>query len=143
MCMIERASHGIRLCGTRWRGRLAVPARSGEHRPLNLGRNAERATIERTLAAARAYRGGVLLIRGEAGIGKTALLEHARSAAMTSAFRVESAAGVESETQFAFAGLHQLCAPLMDRAASLPGPQQNALNVAFGLHEGAAPDRFL
>ena len=118
-------------------------ARSGEHRPLNLGRNAERATIERTLAAARAYRGGVLLIRGEAGIGKTALLEHARSAAMTSAFRVESAAGVESETQFAFAGLHQLCAPLMDRAASLPGPQQNALNVAFGLHEGAAPDRFL
>src|SRR5688572_12591991 len=118
-------------------------ARSGEHRPLNLGRHAERATIERTLAAARAYRGGVLLVRGEAGIGKTALLEHARSAAMTSGFRVESAAGVESETQFAFAGLHQLCAPLLDRAAALPGPQQNALNVAFGLHEGAAPDRFL
>jgi predicted ATPase len=56
---------------------------------------------------------------------------------------VQSAAGAESETQFAFAGLHQLCAPLLDRAAALPDPQQDALHVAFGQRQGTAPDRFL
>lgn len=83
------------------------------------------------------------MVRGEAGIGKTALLEHARQTALTAAFRVESSVGVESETQFAFAGLHQLCAPLLDRTGTLPEPQQTALGVAFGLHGGTAPDRFL
>jgi DNA-binding CsgD family transcriptional regulator len=83
------------------------------------------------------------VVRGEAGIGKTALLEHARDTAHPSGFRVEFATGVESETQFAFAGLHQLCAPLLDRIGALPDPQQAALSVAFGLHGGAAPDRFL
>ena len=82
-------------------------------------------------------------MRGEAGIGKTALLEHARDAADSSGFRVESSTGVESESQFAFAGLHQLCAPLLDRIRVLPDPQQSALGVAFGLRGGAAPDRFL
>lgn len=95
------------------------------------------------LASAHADKGGVLVVRGEAGIGKTALLEHARNTAMTSGYRVESAAGVESETQSAFAGLHPLCAPLLDRADALPAPQHAALNVAFGLQAGAAPDRFL
>lgn len=82
-------------------------------------------------------------MRGEAGIGKTALLEHARDTAVPLGFRVESSVGVESETQFAFAGLHQLCAPLLDRMDALPDPQQTALNVAFGLHDGTAPDAFL
>ncbi len=117
--------------------------RAGAHRLSLLGRRTERATIEQVLARAQAGQGGVLVVRGEAGIGKTALLEYARDTATTSGFRVEHAAGVESETQFAFGGLHQLCAPLLDRAGALPGPQQTALGVAFGTHSGAAPDRFL
>lgn len=108
-----------------------------------LGRRAERQAIDQLLAQARAGRSGAIVVRGEAGIGKTALLEHARDSSAPSGFRVESSAGVESETQFAFAGLHQLCAPLLDHAAALPDPQQAALGVAFGLHDGAAPDRFL
>src|SRR5690606_13196305 len=108
-----------------------------------LGRRAECAALEQVLTGSATGQSGVLVVRGEAGIGKTALLEHARTTAAMSGFRVESAAGVESETQFAFAGLHQLCAPLLDRAGALPPPQQTALGVAFGLHEGAAPDRFL
>lgn len=85
----------------------------------------------------------MLVLRGEAGIGKTALLEHARDAAMSSGFAVESATGAESESQFAFAGLHQLCAPLWSHATALPAPQRTALGVAFGQQDGAAPDRFL
>ena len=95
------------------------------------------------LTRAQAGQGGVLVVRGEAGIGKTALLEDACATATGLGFRAEQAAGVESETQFVFAGLHQLCAPLLDRAGALPEPQQAALGVAFGLREGAAPDRFL
>ena len=95
------------------------------------------------VSRARAGRSGVLVVRGEAGIGKTALLEHGREAADASGFRVESSIGVAAETQFAFAGLHQLCAPLLDRADALPDPQRSALGVAFGRQGGAAPDRFL
>ncbi|WP_304502072.1 LuxR family transcriptional regulator [Brachybacterium sp. FME24] len=108
-----------------------------------VGRRSEHDVIEKLLALARTGHSGALVVRGEAGIGKTAVLEHAQSRAGLSAFRVESSAGVESEAQFAFAGLHQLCAPLLDRTHSLPEPQQAALGVAFGLHGGAAPDRFL
>src|SRR5690606_26941712 len=108
-----------------------------------LGRRAEREAIEDLLAQAKAGRSGTLVVRGEAGIGKTAILEHARGTAAPSGFRVEYSAGAESERQFAFAGLHQLCAPLLDRARALPEPQQAALGVAFGLRGGAAPDRFL
>jgi DNA-binding CsgD family transcriptional regulator/tetratricopeptide (TPR) repeat protein len=108
-----------------------------------LGRRAERDTVERLLVDARAGRSGALVIRGEAGIGKSALLEHARDTAVTSGFRVENVFGVESETQLGFAGLHQLCGPLLDRTGALPDPQQTALGVAFGLRGGAAPDRFL
>ncbi|MFW2514359.1 ATP-binding protein [Demequina sp. SO4-13] len=108
-----------------------------------VGRRSERAVIEKFLALARSGHSGSLVVRGEAGIGKTAVIEHARLTARASGFRVESSVGVESETQFAFAGLHQLCAPLLDRANALPAPQQDALGVAFGLHGGAAPDRFL
>ncbi|WP_226832235.1 AAA family ATPase [Brachybacterium sp. FME24] len=108
-----------------------------------LGRRAERDAVDKLLSSARAGRSGALVVRGEAGIGKTALLEHTRDEAVSAGFRVESSIGVEPESQFAFAGLHQLCAPLLDRAGALPAPQQSALRVAFGQHDGAAPDWFL
>ena len=108
-----------------------------------LGRRAEREAIDDLLAGARAGRSGVLVVCGEAGIGKSVLREHVRDTAAASGFRVEGAAAVDSEAQFAFAGLHQLCAPLLDRAGALPDPQQAALGVAFGLREGAVADGFL
>ncbi|MCR2810608.1 MULTISPECIES: LuxR family transcriptional regulator [unclassified Microbacterium] len=108
-----------------------------------IGRRAELEAIDRLLSRARAGQSGALVVHGDAGIGKTALLEHARRAADASGFRVETSVGVESETQFAFAGLHQLCAPLLDRASALPDPQQTALSVAFGQEGGETPDRFL
>ncbi|MFD2794993.1 helix-turn-helix transcriptional regulator [Promicromonospora vindobonensis] len=108
-----------------------------------MGRRSEREAVEEFLSRGRSGHSGSLVVRGEAGIGKTAVLEHARRTALASAFRVQSSAGAESETQFAFAGLHQLCAPLLDRTGTLPEPQQAALGVAFGLRGGAAPDRFL
>jgi hypothetical protein len=85
--------------------------------------------------------GRALVLRGEPGIGKTALLEYAIESA--SGFRIARAAGVESEMELAFAALHQLCAPALDRLERLPGPQRDALGVAFGLRAGEAPDRFL
>jgi len=108
-----------------------------------LGRRAERDAVEKLLTQARSGRSGTIVVRGEAGIGKTALLEHARDTADPSGFRVESSTGVEAEAQFAFAALHQLCAPLLDRLGALPDPQRAALDVAFGLRAGAAPERFL
>jgi DNA-binding CsgD family transcriptional regulator len=108
-----------------------------------VGRRAEREAVEQVLVQARSGRSGALVVRGEAGIGKTALVDQAREAAASSGFRVESSVGVEAEAQFAFAGLHQLCSPLLGRLAKLPDPQQAALGVAFGLRAGPAPDRFL
>jgi hypothetical protein len=83
----------------------------------------------------------VLVVLGEAGIGKTALLDHAISSA--AGLRVARAVGVQWEVELRFAGLQQLCAPLLDRLERLPGPQRDALGVAFGLVAGDAPDRFL
>ncbi|AWB94110.1 ATP-binding protein [Aeromicrobium chenweiae] len=108
-----------------------------------LGRRAEREAVDRLLAQARAGHSGALVVRGEAGMGKSALMEHARETAAAAGFRVEVSTGVESETQFAFAGVHQLCAPMLDRARELPEPQQDALAVAFGQRHGAAPENFL
>ncbi len=105
-----------------------------------LGRRDECAVLDRLLEDARAGRSGVLVLRGEAGIGKTALLEYAVDAA--SDLRVLSAAGVESERELAFAALDQLCAPLLDRLDRLPVPQREALQITFGLAAGAVPDRF-
>ena len=82
-----------------------------------------------------------MLVRGEAGIGKTALLEHLVASAPD--LTVERAVGVESEMELAFASLHQLCQPLLDRLERLPGPQRDALRTVFGLAAGPAPDRFL
>ncbi|MBC2933657.1 AAA family ATPase [Nocardioides sp. zg-1228] len=108
-----------------------------------MGRDAERAEIERLLDRARAGSSGALVVRGEAGIGKTVLVEQAALGAASSGFRVETSVGVEAEAQFAFAGLHQLCGPLLGHLGALPDPQQAALGVAFGLRSGPAPDRFL
>ena len=83
----------------------------------------------------------MLVVRGEAGVGKTALLEYVAERA--SWCRIVRIAGVESEMELAFAGLHQLCAPILDGLDGLPGPQRDALRVAFGLHGGDTPDRFL
>jgi predicted ATPase len=82
-----------------------------------------------------------LVLRGEAGIGKTALLEYLVESA--SDLTVARAVGVESEMELAFASLHQLCAPLLDRLERLPGPQRDALRIVFGLTAGPAPDRVL
>jgi DNA-binding CsgD family transcriptional regulator/tetratricopeptide (TPR) repeat protein len=109
--------------------------------PMLRGRRDERAVLDGLLDDARAGRSGVLVLRGEAGIGKTALLEHAIESAPDHA--VLRAAGVESEMELAFAALHQLCAPMLDRLERLPGPQRDALATTFGLSVGAAPDRFL
>ena len=106
-----------------------------------LGRSSECEALERLLAAVRAGGSEVLVLRGEAGVGKTALLEHLVARAPDC--RVARAAGVESEMELPFAGLHQLCAPLFDRLDTLPAPQRDALCTAFGLSAGPPPDRFL
>ncbi len=105
------------------------------------GRRRECETLDRLVASVRAGESRVLVVRGEAGIGKTALLEFLGTRA--SGCRIARAAGVESEMELAFAGLHQLCAPMLGDLERLPGPQRDALRVAFGLQAGGAPDPFL
>ena len=104
-----------------------------------LDRLPERAALSQLLDAARAGRSGVLVVRGEPGVGKTALLEYAIESA--AGLRVARVAGVESEMELAFAALQQLCAPMLDKLAGLPDPQRDALGVAFGLtaRGGAGP----
>jgi DNA-binding CsgD family transcriptional regulator len=105
------------------------------------GRRSECDRLNSLVAAAKAGRSQVLVLRGEAGIGKTALLEFVLERA--AGCRVARAAGVESEMELAFSGLHQLCSPYLDRLSKLPAPQQDALSVAFGLRAGSPPDRYL
>ena len=106
-----------------------------------LDRTSEREVLDRLLDNVRGGQSAVLAIRGEAGIGKTALLRYAVRRA--SGFRVAQVTGVEAEMELPFAGIHQLCAPLLDQLDALPQPQQDALNVALGLASGEVPDRFL
>jgi DNA-binding CsgD family transcriptional regulator len=106
-----------------------------------VGRNDECDALDRLVAEIRAGQSRVLVLRGDAGVGKTALLEHLAGAA--DGCRVARAAGVESEMELAYAGLHALCAPLLGSLGELPVPQRDALNTAFGLSAGPAPDRFL
>jgi hypothetical protein len=107
-----------------------------------LGRRDECAALDRVVAGVRAGRSHVLVLGGEAGAGKTALLDHL--VARSSGCRVARAAGVESEMELAYSGLHQLCAPMLDRLERLPGPQRDALGAALGRTVGDdAPDRFL
>ena len=105
------------------------------------GRRVEREVLDRLLEAVRGGQSRVLVVSGEPGVGKTALLQSAIESAP--GFRVARAVGVESEMELAFAALQQLCAPMLDRLDRLPAPQREALGVAFGLRAGDAPDRFL
>src|SRR5215216_174757 len=103
-----------------------------------LDRVSERDVLERLVAGVRAGQSRVLVLRGEAGVGKTALLRHLSAAA--EGCRIARAAGVESEMELAFAGLHALCAHMLGRLEHLPGPQRDALSTAFGLSAGPPPD---
>src|SRR3954469_4309939 len=109
--------------------------------PMLPGRRDELAVLDGLVEDSRTGRSGVLVLRGEAGIGKTALLEHAIASA--SDVTLLRAVGVESEMELAFAALHQVCAPIHDFVDRLPAPQREALEVTFGVRAGAAPDRFL
>jgi DNA-binding CsgD family transcriptional regulator len=115
---------------------------SNQHRGPGLrGRDHECDLLDRLVAGARAGESQVLVLRGEAGVGKTALLDYLVQ--HTSGFRIVRASGAESEMELAFAGLHQLCAPMLAGLDHLPGPQRDALATAFGLGAGQPPDRFL
>jgi DNA-binding CsgD family transcriptional regulator len=105
------------------------------------GRHAERRVLDRLAQAVRAGQSRALVVRGEPGVGKTALLEYLGDSAP--GCRIERAAGVQSEMELAFAGLHQLCAPMLDRLETVPAPQREALRTAFGMSAGPAADRFL
>ena len=111
------------------------------HEPQLLGRRSECAALDQLVAGVREGLSRALVLRGEPGVGKSALLEYLVRRASGSV--IARAAGVESEMELAFAGLHQLCAPFVDRLDRLPGPQREALGTALGLREGDAPDRFL
>jgi hypothetical protein len=105
------------------------------------GRRAQCGHLDGLLADARAGHSRALVVRGEPGIGKSALLKYAADAAPD--FQVARTEGVESEMELPFAALHQLCGRMLNRLDRLPGPQRDALGVAFGLRSGIAADRFL
>src|SRR3954453_17597038 len=105
------------------------------------GRRTECETLDHLLERVRGGQSAALVVRGKPGIGKTALLEYAIDSA--SDLSVVRAAAVESEIELPFAGLHQLCIPLLDRLACLPAPQRDALETVFRLSMGSPPDRFL
>src|SRR3954452_22658763 len=106
-----------------------------------LGRRNECEILDRLVDGVRAGQSRVLVLRGEAGVGKTALLDHL--AGHAAGCQVARAAGVESEMELPFAGLQALCAPLLGHLRDLPAPQRAALSTAFGLAAGPPPDRFL
>src|ERR1700731_74543 len=106
-----------------------------------VGRHHEREVLGRLLDAARDGDGGVLVVHGEPGVGKTALLEWTVEEGRQ--LRVLRTIGVEGEMELPFAALQQLCSPILDRSERLPDPQRDALGVAFGLSTGHAPNPFL
>jgi len=108
-----------------------------------IGRERECASLDQLVAEVQGGQSQALLAHGEAGVGKTVLLDYLAGQGTDAACRVLTAAGVESEMELAFAGLHELCWPLRDHMGCLPGPQRDALSTTFGLGEGAVPDRFL
>ena len=118
-----------------------MPSAPGSERDRLYGRDPECTAIIRLLGEAQAGRSGLLVLRGDAGSGKTALLRYAQNEA--TGFRVASVAGVQSEMDLPYGGLHQLCAPLLDGLPRLPDPQRHALEVTFGMRDDPAPDRFL
>src|SRR5882672_2084616 len=115
-----------------------VAAESGR---VLLGRRDEQQAIDRLLERARSGRGGVLVVRGEAGVGKTSLLEYLAERA--AGCEVVRAAGVQADMEFPFAGLQQLFGSRLESLERLPDPQREALAVAFGIRSGRVPDRYL
>jgi DNA-binding CsgD family transcriptional regulator len=118
-----------------------VNASQGRARSELLGRRRECAALDKLLAQAGSRRSTTLVVRGEAGCGKSALLDYVRASAVK--FQVVRCCGVESEMELAYAGLHQLCSPLLGPIDQLPRPQRHALQAALGLVEAPAQDRFL
>ena len=110
---------------------------------LLVGRSAELAWIERMLDVACAHRGTALLVSGEAGVGKSRLLEETRAHAEARGFRTLTTAGAQTEADLPFAGLHRLLRPVLSAADGLPGRQRDAILAAFGLSDGSASDLFL
>jgi DNA-binding CsgD family transcriptional regulator len=109
--------------------------------PALLGRDEERQALSEVMQRARDGQGGAVVVRGEAGIGKSALVSDL--AATADDFRVHRVAGVESEMELPYAGLQQLCDPILDHLLELPDPYRNALDTVLGRSSGSAPDRFL
>ncbi|HEV3289127.1 MAG TPA: ATP-binding protein, partial [Streptosporangiaceae bacterium] len=118
------------------------PRRQGRATGLT-DRLSERDALGRLVEAVRAGQSRALVVRGDPGVGKTVLLDDLAGQASGAGCGVARAVGVQSEMELAFAGLHQLCAPMLSGAASLPLPQHDALRTAFGLAAGPPPDRFL
>src|SRR5262245_2416257 len=134
--MRRRRGGGVVSLPGAWR-----PSRQ-RRRPAELrGRRRECDALDQLIEAVRTGESRALVVRGEPGVGKTALLDYLADHA--SGCRVARVAGVEAEMQLPFAGLHQLLAPMLGRLQRLPAPQRAALRTAFGLGPGAAPDRFL
>ena len=109
--------------------------------PRLLGRKSECEALDRLLSDAISGTSRVMVLRGDAGVGKSALLAYVSHRAAD--WRVATAVGVESEMELAYSGLHQLCGPMLDHLDRLPAPQREALATVFGLSAGTAPDRFL
>ncbi|HEY6495885.1 MAG TPA: AAA family ATPase, partial [Trebonia sp.] len=120
---------------------MSIMSESGRRRTRLTNRTSECGELDGLIGAVRAGQSRVLVLHGEPGVGKTALLDYLdRQAA---GCRVLRALGVQSEMELAFAGVHQLCAPVLDQLEMLPGPQRDALRTTFGLSQGSVPDRFL
>jgi len=120
---------------------IVDPWRPGRATSLT-DRRAERDALDRLIAAVRAGESRALVLRGDPGVGKTVLLDYLAGQASGAGCRVGLVAGVQSEMELAFAGLHQLCAPMLSHAERLPAPQRDALRTAFGISTGPPPDRF-
>src|SRR3954453_4013869 len=133
-------AHGSSRCHTRTGGPADAMA-NGDCAPAFLGRRRECQALDRLLESVRAGQSRVLVLRGESGVGKSALLGYL--AGNASGCRVARATGVESEMPLAYAGLHQLSGPMLDLRERLPAPQRDALATAFSLSAGQTPDRFV
>src|SRR5260370_12593951 len=129
------------LEGKRGRPLSASLVATSSLRPELVGRRRERELLEKLLESARAGRGAVLVVHGEPGVGKTALLDYVVQKG--DSFRIARTVGVEGEIELPFAARQQLCAPILPLRLRLPPPQRDALGVAFGLTPGNAPSPFL
>ena len=106
-----------------------------------MDRLSERDALDRLIDVVQAGESRTLVVRGDPGVGKSVLLGHLAERASSSGCRVARVVGVQSEMELAFAGLHQMCAPMLDHVGNIPVPQRQALRTAFGLSAGPPPDR--